>query len=211
LTDLFRYTLLGDGSSDRCLVPVINWALRQIQNVPLGFTAQIADLRENQPRVSGLSRRIEEAWRQFPCEVLFVHRDAEGMELSRRLEEIEEATRAATDLRYVPLVPVRMTEAWLLIDETAIRKAADNPNGTENLKLPPIQKLESLPDPKHWLHEALVLASEKKGRMLQQFKRDLPSRIHRVAALIDDFSPLRRLPAFHQFESLTRDRVQSLL
>ena len=104
-----------------------------------------------------------------------------------------------------------MTEAWLLIDEKAIRQAADNPNGTERLELPPIQKLESLPDPKQWLHEALVLASEKKGRRLQQFKRDLPSRIHRVAALIDDFSPLRRLPAFQQFETLTCERIDPLL
>jgi len=210
LTD-FRYTLLGDGASDRCLVPVINWALRQIPNLPLGFTAQVADLREKKPRVTGLSQRIKEAWRLFPCEVLFVHRDAEGMALSGRLKEVEEAAREMKDLRYVPLVPVRMTEAWLLIDEKAIRQAADNPNGTERLELPPIQKLESLPDPKQWLHEALVLASEKKGRRLQQFKRDLPSRIHRVAALIDDFSPLRRLPAFQQFETLTCERIDPLL
>ena len=148
---------------------------------------------------------------RFPCEILFVHRDAEGTALAKRLKEVEEAAREITDLRYIPLVPVRMTEAWLLIDEKAIRQAADNPNGTERLDLPPIQKLESLPDPKQLLHEALVLASEKKGRRLQQFKRDLPARVHRVAALIDDFSPLRRLPAFHQFESVTREKIEPLL
>ena len=209
--DLLRYTLLADGASDRCLVPIINWMLGQIADLPAGFTAQIADLRDRKPRVSGLRQRIEEAWRLFPCEVLFVHRDAEGMTLQKRLEEVEKAAREVTDLRYVSLVPVRMTEAWLLIDQGAIRKAADNPNGTERIELPPIQKLESLPDPKQYLHEVLVLASEKRGRRLQQFKRDIPSRVDRVAALIDDFSPLRRLSAFNQFENMARERIGPLL
>jgi hypothetical protein len=34
------------------------------------------------------------------------------------------------------VVPVRMTKAWLTVDEAAIRKAARNPLGTAPLELP---------------------------------------------------------------------------
>ena len=104
-----------------------------------------------------------------------------------------------------------MTEAWLLVDERAIRSAADNPNGRQPLSLPPLHKIELLVDPKDFLHQCLVRASEKRGRRLDQFKRDLPSRVQRITTLIDDFSPLRSLPAFQRFEENTRGVIQSLL
>jgi len=55
----------------------------------------------------------------------------------------------------VPAVPVRMTEAWLLFDEAAIRRAAGCPNGSMPLELPSLKTSEDIPDPKTILHEAL--------------------------------------------------------
>jgi hypothetical protein len=210
--DPFRYTLLGDGSSDRCLLPILSWVLSQI---PLlagrGVVPQFADLRGLDPAPRALSDRIREAFRQNPCEVLFVHRDAEGSPLEERIAEIREAAENAPIPAYVPVVPVRMTEAWLLIEEGAIRQAADNPNGRTVLGLPPLQRLERERDPKDLLGECLRLASEKTGRRLEQFERDLHRRIHRVAALIRDFTPLRQLPAFAHLESATSQVIQELL
>ena len=54
------------------------------------------------------------------------------------------------------VIPVRMTEAWLLIDEKAIRIAAGNRNGTEILEIPKLHELESLPDPKKLLYELII-------------------------------------------------------
>ncbi len=102
---------------------------------------------------------------------------------------------------FVPVVPVRMTEAWLLIDEGAIRRAASNPNGTQELELPAIARLEDLSDPKTALHDMLLKASEKRGRRLDQFRKRIPSAVHRVAELITDFRPLRQLDAFRAFEA----------
>jgi hypothetical protein len=104
-----------------------------------------------------------------------------------------------------------MTEAWLLIDEGAIRRAAGNPNGTILLPLPKLARLEALADPKALLRNCLVRASEKTGRRLQQFERDLAERAERVAELTTDFSPLRELPAFQGLESDTRELLQGLL
>lgn len=207
----FRYTLLGDGSSDRCLRPILDWTLTRVADLlPGGFTAQVSDLRDLPQPPSGLRDRIRQAYRQFPCEVMFVHRDAEAEPLERRLEEIQRAAADADIPPCVPVVPVRMTEAWLLIDEKAIRRAADNPHGTVTLSLPRLQRLEDCHDPKDLLYRSLLIASEKRGRRRDQFRRDLPARIHRVADLIEDFSPLRQLPAFRSFEESTRRVVQSI-
>jgi len=92
-----------------------------------------------------------------------------------------------------------MTEAWLLLSESAIRYAAENRNGTVPLDLPSLSRLESLPDPKEVLYELLRVASEKRGRRLKEFK---PQRyVHRIAQVIDDFSPLRKLSSFLALES----------
>lgn len=198
---LLTYTLVADGPSDRCLLPIINWTLA---NAPfaedLTIDAQFADFRDAPDTPQDLTERIRRAVDEFPCNVLFVHRDAEREAPSRRRGEIEHAAQEAGVSRFVCIVPVRMTEAWLLFDEAAIRRAAGNPHGSVTLRLPPIQRLEAQPDPKELLQNALLSASEAHGRKLQQFQRTLRVLKHRVAELIEDFSPLRRLSAFQDFE-----------
>ena len=208
--DPLRYTLIGDGSSDRCLLPIVNWLLDQDPFVSArGFIPQWADLRGNRPVPASLRERIQRARQQWPCELMFVHRDAESSTAEPRLAEVLSAV-LDDDLVQIPIIPVRMMETWLLIDERAIRLAADNPNGTSTIPLPELRRLEDEADPKELLLRCLVLASEKSGRRLDQFKRTLHRRVHRVADLIEDFSPLRRLPAFQQFESSAREALASL-
>jgi hypothetical protein len=92
-----------------------------------------------------------------------------------------------------------MQEAWLLFNETAIRRAAGNPNGRSGLDLPALAACEGLPDPKAILHNALRNASGFTGRRRQTF--DPTSAALRLAELIDDFSPLCVLPAFQHLET----------
>lgn len=198
---LLTYTLVADGPSDRCLLPIINWT---IANAPsheeLSIDSQFADFRDAPETPQSLTEKIRRAVQEYPCDVLFVHRDAEREEPARRRDEIEQAAREAGVNTVVCIVPVRMSEAWLLFDESAIRRAAGNPHGNVALKLPPIQRIESQPDPKALLQNALMTASESSGRRLKQFQRDLRILRHRVAELIEDFSPLRSLSAFQDFE-----------
>jgi hypothetical protein len=97
-----------------------------------------------------------------------------------------------------------MTEAWLLIDEEALRRAAGNPNGRTPLKLPSITQLENIPNPKDELHRLLKDASELTGRRLRQF--NVQERARRLADLIEDFSPLRKLSAFQELEAAVSTR-----
>jgi hypothetical protein len=104
-----------------------------------------------------------------------------------------------------------MTEAWLLIDHRAIRTAADNPNGQAALELPPLNRIEELPDPKERLYNCLRVASGKRGRRLDQFEQRLQKRVHRVASLIEDFSPLRQLSYFRVFEETAIQETERIL
>lgn len=184
---------------------VLEWAIRQSSLLQgRGFVVQVAAPGAN------LRDRLVRALQDYPCDVLFIHRDAEREPREKRLEEIRQAVTAAGVPAFVPVVPVRMAEAWLLVDERAIRRAAGNPNGAAPLSLPRPAKLEDVPDPKKLLRECLIQASEKTGRRLQQFERDLAERAERVAELIADFSLLRQLPAFRLFETDTREVLSRL-
>lgn len=66
------------------------------------------------------------------------------------------------------------------------------------LRLPPLERLELVPDPKQVLYDALRVASELAGRHLRRFNPR--AAVHLLAGLIEDFSPLRSLSAFRAFE-----------
>lgn len=192
-----RCTLLADGSSDVVLLPILGWLLRQRD---VRAALEWADLRKLPAPPKTLHERIQTAVELYPCELLFVHRDAERESREHRVEEI----RAALDsLDSAPpavcVIPVRMQEAWLLFDEPALRRAADCPNGTMTLDLPALERIEQLADPKQRLHDLLRQASGLKGRRAQQFRPRVHA--HRLADFIDDFRPLQRLPAFQALEA----------
>lgn len=187
-----RFTVHGDGSSDRVLLPIVRWVLRQVDPQTV-WEPQWADLSRLRVRPRDLAAKLCRAVELYECDVLFVHRDQES---GSRVERVAEITAAAAGLQvaYAPVVPVRMTEAWLLFEETALRKASGNPHGNMPLLLPPLETLESVLDPKQILFDVLRRASGLSGRRLDKLR---PQTLrHQVAELIDDFSPLRQLDAF---------------
>ncbi|MCU6434680.1 hypothetical protein LPB67_12960 [Undibacterium sp. Jales W-56] len=194
---IIRYTLLADGSSDAMLIPIIDWVIRK--NFPtLNFQSQFA--RDLGQIGLDLQRRLVVALEQFPCDVLFVHRDVENQSYADRMKEISSAVNLSID-KYVPIIPIRMTEAWLLSDEMAIRAAAGNRNGKVKLSLPPKNKWEVLANPKEILFDALLASSEKTGRALAKFNPHLQRA--RVTELTEDFSTLQGLSSFDAFETET--------
>lgn len=201
-----RATLLRDGSSDTVLVPVLRWLLWQLTPEPISVTW--ADLRAlpRPPQARDLSERIALAVRLHPCQLLFVHRDAEAQSPDRRYREVRRAN--ATGLPHVAVVPVRMQEAWLLHDETALRQAAGRPSGREDLGLPSLSRVESVARPKRVLHEALRRASGATGRRAKRFRPEQAA--HRRADLVTDWSPLRRLSAFRCLETDTCSALMEL-
>ena len=199
---VLTYTLLGDGSSDAVLLRHIAWLLEQHLSSDIATRPQWADLRRLKSKPSSLAERIEATVALYPCDLLFVHRDAERVTPEKRRDEVERAVQHVNCANpFVCVIPVHMQEAWLLFDERAIRHAAGNPNGKSQLDLPTLRQIENLPDPKQDLLECLRRASELSGRRLKLFRRDESDAARRVADYIEDFSPLRSLSAFQQLES----------
>lgn len=194
-----RYTLVGDGVSDKRLIPIINWVLQS--HCSRAIAASWADftMLPSPPRT--LERRVAAAFELYPSNVLFVHRDAETAPRQQRLTEITVASAAFPNRPVVPVIPVRMHEAWLLISEEAIRIAAGRPRGRIALNLPAKTALENDPDPKQTLYDALRTASELSGRHLRRF--NVKAAAYRVSELIADYSSLRGLSAFDALEADT--------
>jgi hypothetical protein len=187
------YTLVTDGSSDASLKRVLEWLLRA-----------------NRVDCAIQEQRISKAAELYPCEPLFIHRDAEGEPREARRNEIEAAVQAATfdgglAPVWISVIPVRMQEAWFLFDEMAIRQAVGNPSGRVALPLPPLDKCEDLADPKARLYEIFREASELgAGR---RAKLRVAMMTLRIAEYIEDFSRLRSLPAFAALEQELQEAI----
>ncbi len=190
-----HFTLITDGSSDRVLIHHLRWMLRRRLGPLAAIQLQWADLRSLREKPRNLAEKIRVSLELYPCDLLFVHRDAENPNPEPRLREITDAVNASGTLTpVVPVVPIRMSEAWLLFDERAVRQAAGNPNGCMPLSLP-VRNPERIPNPKALLRNTLKTASGLSGRRLRQFRT--ASAVYRVAECIDDFSQLQGLAAFN--------------
>lgn len=198
---VFRHTLLCDGPTDANLIPILDWVLRETGEIALP-QGELADLFRLGRPPTDLEDKIKHAVELYPCELLFIHRDAEREPPTVRREQIrlalEKAAANGTRLPAIAVVPVRMLEAWLLFDEPAIRRAAGNPRGNQRLDLPPLADIENRPDPKEDLKKAPRVASGLHGRRLKKF--DTARAFWRILDHIHDFAPLRTLPAFRLLE-----------
>jgi hypothetical protein len=204
-----RFTLVCDGVTDAALLPILSWIIRQHVGCPL--SSEWLDPSKLPSKPKSLAEKIRIGVEFFPCDLLFVHRDAEKLPHIDRVSEIEEALSLVlvpNDVPAVCVVPVRMTEAWLLFDEQAIRSAASNSRGKTPLGLPRGAHAEHEPDPKQVLYAALRDASELNARRRKQLNVSYCAR--RVSTLIEDFSPLRALSAFRAVEESVRAIVNEM-
>lgn len=203
---MIRATLLADGSSDEVLLHPLRWLLAR--TTPDEVNLVCADLR-GLPRPiprDQLERRIAKAVELCPCDLLFLHRDAERQDPRLRHDELARSNQ--TGLPHVAVVPIRMQEAWMLHDEAELRRAAGRPSGREPLNLPKISAVEALPDPKQVLHDALRKASGASGRRLDNLRPDKLA--HDLAQRIEDWSPLLQLSAFQRLEQDTRAALAAM-
>lgn len=206
-------TLVADGSSDRLLKPILEWLLSQHLPPGSAINIQVPDWGRFPRPVSTLPTKLLAAKEFFTADVYFIHRDAEKTATwqGRSTEIDHDVRRVDAGLPYVRIVPVQMTETWLLHNEQAIREAAENPSSRERIALPPVKKLEALPDAKLHLLGILREASGLTGRRLKKFEAHERRRLHRLADLQQEqgFAVLRALPAFQALEREIQQLVAS--
>ncbi|MET7424969.1 hypothetical protein [Dactylosporangium sp. NPDC005555] len=127
-----------------------------------------------------------------PYDLVVVHRDADGAGRGPRFNEISDAIdQVMPGTSWAGAIPVRMTEAWLVLDETLIRSAAGNPNGKMPLDIPTWKQAERLADPKTLLRDLLVEASGLTGRRRKNFISRLSHHRSQMLELLDPSGPVR--------------------
>ena len=172
---LLRFLLLCEGSSDTALVPHLRQLLSYCGAAEVvGAAFSLANVSD--PKGVGgsvLERKIRAVLAvDSEFDVLFVHRDADTAGHEERCNEIVAASRnAGVNVASVAVVPVRMTEAWILLDEEAIRRVAGNPRGRQPLNLPKPARVEDDPNPKKTLENALVTAGGHQGHRRRKFRK----------------------------------------
>jgi hypothetical protein len=106
-----RYTLISDGSSDSAFVWILDWLLIDLGiNYPIqGKWADLGKL-PNPPK--SLSEKILKALDDYPCDLLFIHRDAENESRQKRLDEIHKAVKLAniSNFPVVSVIPIKMAD-----------------------------------------------------------------------------------------------------
>jgi hypothetical protein len=206
-----RFLLIGEGSSDHALIPLLtSLCIAQGAKEVSGIAPDLSRLRR---RVgTRIENRISAALNLEPtANLVFIHRDADSTDPGPRYSEIRESIEdLAVRLPYVPVIPVQMTETWALIEEKSIRETAEKPSGKMALDLPSVSNLESISDPKKFLRQVLVKASGLSGRRLDRFKKKFNYQRRQLLENLDIKGDIRKLPAWQRLEVDTRKALETL-
>ena len=169
-----RFVLICEGKSDEALVSHLQRLLlyNGVTEVA-GTSVARSSLLRSRSSSSAMGSKFETVFAgEWSPDLWFIHRDADNESYGARLAEIEEAVNQATlEPNWILVIPVRETEAWVLLDEAAIPRGSGNPGGKAPLNLPAAPQVESISDPKKALEQALCAASECRGHRLRRFRK----------------------------------------
>lgn len=192
-----RFLLVCEGSSDAPLALHIQRLFENCGHPRPDFNVS----REGRLLVDKIRSGLDLAPRH---DVLFIHRDADRVGADARYAEITEAVQqAGCAHHWIGIVPVRMTESWLLLDEAAIRRAAGNPNGRIELDLPSPAEAERVADPKSLLRSAIILSAEVQGRRRRALTKRLSGIRDQLLENLPVGGPLEQLESWTRFRDDT--------
>lgn len=169
---ILRFVFLGEGSSDSGLVPHLRTlCVRAGAEEVIGTAPDLSLLPE--PPGHDLRKKLRVVLAESPApNLVFLHRDADDPSPSHAREVIEKAVACVPDgTDAIPVIPIQELEAWLLVDERAIREVVGRPNGRVALQIPKVSGIELARSPKEILKAALLEASESTGRRHLRIKK----------------------------------------
>jgi len=198
---LFNGLFVAEGSSDMPIADIVErmffdrGVVVRLSTPDFGRLGRVAkDVRSRLVAGAELSGQT--------LDFVVVHRDADNAgPAARRMEIYDAVGSLATKPSCVPVIPVRMTEAWLLLDEGAIRFVAGNPRGRMPLGLPNVKEAEDRADPKQILAAVLLQAAHVTGRRREalakrfgQHRRQLLERLD-IKGVVAELSSWKQLVA----------------
>src|SRR5699024_4219912 len=156
--------------------------------------------------------KVEKLMPQYEyCNLLFVHRDADGPTGEHRYQEIRSAlNRCNWDVAHVCVVPIQETEAWLLTSEEEIRAIAGNPRGRYPLELPKLSNIESCNRPKELLNKAYLAAGHETGRRRRVANRRFGRSRETLLRRLDPNGDVRGLSSFQRLVEDVESAMEEL-
>lgn len=206
-----HFVLISEGPTDDSLIPhIADLCVKAGADEATGTAPDLSRL--SPPVGHSLMEKIPVVLALEPdADIYIIHRDADSPDPTQRHQEIGRVVATCGMLRqWCPLVPVQETEAWILLDERAIRVVAGRPNGRIALDLPLPRNLERLARPKEHLEAVLLTASESTGRRLYRFRKTLSSQRKRLLQMLPVGGPLLQVPAWVKFRDSVSAAVQQL-
>lgn len=199
-----RILLVCEGSSDVALLPHIQKLIAQHTQIE----PDSAFWRQGRR----LADKIRDGLQRLGAfDLLFVHRDANSAGAAARYGEIRAAVASVGYAGpWVGIVPVRMTESWLLLDEAAIRRAAGNPLGEGPIDLPPPGRIEQISDPKAMLENALLQSWSNRGRRRRRDRQEFPRLRRQLLQSLPPGGMLEQAPSLARFRDDTIAAVRLL-
>ena len=199
-----RCLLVCEGSSDAPLVSHIELLLGSYGYESVEFNISV----DGRRLVDKLSNGLDMAPHY---DLIFMQRDADRAGADARYREIAEAIQqVGHGGPWVGVVPVRMTETWLVLEETVIRNAVRKPDRRTSLNLPTPAEAERMADPKSALEFALLNASDERGRRRKVVQRRLPQLRRQLLENLPVGGPLEQVPSWVRFRDDTVAALQAL-
>lgn len=196
------FAFLCEGSSDTGLIAhletlLVHFGAQEVTGMPDTRKGTIP-ARLRQLRTEEIGTGID---------MVFIHRDSDGPDRKRREREIRRGVEeSGFPHPLIPVIPVQETEAWLLLDEQAIRDVVAS-KGKQSLRLPKPNAIEGTRKPKEILQKALLAASETSGRRLKKEKNSFNHHRRVLLQRLDPFGAVRDLPSW---QCLERDIQRAL-
>lgn len=149
-------------------------------------------------------------------DVICVHCDADGRsskkvmnnKINPAFQLVENSDKGKMCKNLVAVIPVQMTEAWMLADFDLLKDEIGTRMSNRELELPVrINQIESLSNPKEKIINALRIAQASKPRRRRKIKI---SELYTPLSQKLSIKELRELPSFRAFEENAREALKRL-
>jgi hypothetical protein len=213
--DFVSLALYGEGSTDgRFLSSVIEKTAQRLlqdnhRSDDLQIVLEVKELEEKKEQRE--LRMLEAARLSVENHILIVHADADKRGFEKTLQELFQPgydliQREQGELCrcLIPVIPVRMIEAWILADYELLLKKIGTKKKAEDLHIPKqVRGIEEIADPKQRLKDAIRLALADRPRRKQEseFKERMKSLYEAIGKSIN----LERLDQLQAYQAFKKD------
>lgn len=213
----------GEGASDeKFLPPLIQRTVEHLILRHKGYAEVLPPAVLNGQKIRSqhrdqVQRLVRAAQEAHGFHLLIIHTDADSSTTDKAylerikpgIEVVQQLARSQTPVcsAVLPVIPVRMVEAWMLADIDAFQQVVGTNLTSTDLKLPQYpQQVELIQAPKAILQQAVVLAlARRAGRRLIPLDT-----IYEPLARQISLERLSQIPAFAEFQQGIVDALQRL-